>query len=104
MIGSHGRLSSCTLCLPVHSSPPVLGCAILQGLGATILRNTPANSVYLGSFEVLKQEASRRLDLPVSKLPAWAVVGSAGVGGILYWWAHAPTGGQGASAAGSGGQ
>ena len=27
-----------------------------QGLGPTILRNTPANSIYLGSFEVLKQQ------------------------------------------------
>ena len=25
-----------------------------QGLGATVLRNVPANSVYLGSFEFLK--------------------------------------------------
>lgn len=25
-----------------------------QGLGATILRNVPANSIYLGSFEYLK--------------------------------------------------
>lgn len=24
-----------------------------QGLGATLLRDTPANSIYLGSFEVL---------------------------------------------------
>lgn len=27
-----------------------------QGLGPTILRNTPANAVYLGSFEVFKQK------------------------------------------------
>jgi solute carrier family 25 carnitine/acylcarnitine transporter 20/29 len=27
-----------------------------QALGPTILRNAPANSIYLGSFEVLKQQ------------------------------------------------
>ena len=30
-----------------------------QGLGATIVRNTPANSIYLGSFEVLKQQFAK---------------------------------------------
>ena len=30
-----------------------------QGLGPTILRNTPANSIYLGSFEVLKKEFAK---------------------------------------------
>jgi hypothetical protein len=74
-----------TLTHTLSTRHPFCLLAPLQGLGATILRNTPANSVYLGSFELLKQEASRRLDMPVAKLPAWAVIGSAGVGGILYW-------------------
>ena len=30
-----------------------------QGVGATIVRNTPANSIYLGSFEVLKQQFAK---------------------------------------------
>lgn len=29
-----------------------------QGLLTTIVRNTPANSIYLGSFEVLKKRAA----------------------------------------------
>lgn len=29
-----------------------------QGLATTIVRNTPANSIYLGSFEVLKKRAA----------------------------------------------
>lgn len=29
-----------------------------QGLGATLVRNTPANSIYLGSFEVFKRRAA----------------------------------------------
>lgn len=37
-----------------------------QGLGATILRNTPANAVYLGTFEVLKGQAAQRLGCKVS--------------------------------------
>ncbi|KIY97254.1 hypothetical protein MNEG_10708 [Monoraphidium neglectum] len=56
-----------------------------QGLGATILRNTPANAVYLGTFEVLKRAASERLGTPQSELPAWVVLSSAGLGGICYW-------------------
>ncbi len=30
-----------------------------QGLGATLVRNVPANSIYLGSFEVLKDHIAR---------------------------------------------
>jgi hypothetical protein len=37
----------------------------LQGLGATILRNTPANAVYLGTFEVLKGAAAQQLGCKV---------------------------------------
>lgn len=57
----------------------------LQGLGATILRNTPANAVYLGTFEVLKRAASQQLGVAPAELPAWAVLSSAGLGGICYW-------------------
>jgi len=57
-----------------------------QGLGATILRNTPANAVYLGSFEVMKRAACERLGAASpADLPAWAVLGSAGLGGVAYW-------------------
>jgi solute carrier family 25 (mitochondrial carnitine/acylcarnitine transporter), member 20/29 len=56
-----------------------------QGLGATIVRNTPANSVYLGSFEVMKQEAAKRYNCKQSELPSYVVIGAAGLGGIMYW-------------------
>jgi solute carrier family 25 (mitochondrial carnitine/acylcarnitine transporter), member 20/29 len=59
--------------------------APFQGLGATLVRNIPANSVYLGSFEVMKIEAARRLDCSVADLPAPYVLGAAGLGGIMYW-------------------
>jgi hypothetical protein len=36
-----------------------------QGLGPSLLRNTPANAVYLGTFEVLKGQAGRRLGINV---------------------------------------
>lgn len=62
-----------------------------QGLGVTLVRNTPANAVYLGSFEVMKQEMTRRWGLASpADLPAAAVVGAAGVGGLLYWLAIFP--------------
>jgi solute carrier family 25 carnitine/acylcarnitine transporter 20/29 len=42
-------------------------CCVLQGLGATILRNTPANAVYLGTFEVLKGQAAQQLGCKVRR-------------------------------------
>lgn len=56
-----------------------------QGLGPTILRNTPANAVYLGNFEVLKRTAASRLGVPQAELPAPYIMGSAALGGISYW-------------------
>lgn len=61
-----------------------------QGLGATILRNTPANAVYLGNFEVLKRAAANQLQCPLPELPAPYVIGAAGIGGITYWLAIFP--------------
>lgn len=62
-----------------------------QGLGVTLVRNTPANAVYLGSFEVLKKKATEHYGLASpADLPAPAVVGAAGIGGLLYWLAIFP--------------
>lgn len=36
-----------------------------QGLGITIIRNVPANSVYLGSFEVMKRMAAEKYNCTV---------------------------------------
>ena len=62
-----------------------------QGLGVTLVRNTPANAVYLGSFEVIKNKLTEHYGLSSpADLPAPAVVGAAGVGGLLYWLAIFP--------------
>lgn len=62
-----------------------------QGLGATILRNTPANAVYLGTFEVLKGAAAKQLGCKSNAdLPAWAVLSSAALGAFGYWFAIFP--------------
>jgi len=62
-----------------------------QGLGVTLVRNTPANAVYLGSFEVIKNKLTQHYGLKSpADLPAPAVVGAAGVGGLLYWLAIFP--------------
>ena len=61
-----------------------------QGLFTTMVRNVPANSVYLGSFEVLKKAAAEYKGVSVPELPAGYVLGSAGFGGILYWCAIYP--------------
>ncbi len=41
--------------------------------------------MYLGSFEVFKRSLAERMQVAPSELPAWAVLGSAGLGGIMYW-------------------
>lgn len=57
-----------------------------QGLAATVLRNTPANSIYLGSFEVMKRYAAEHhYHCPTTELPAGVVLGAAGLGGLAYW-------------------
>lgn len=56
-----------------------------QGLGATLLRNTPANAVYLGSFEVMKREVAQRQGIPTTELSMPTVVLLGGTGGIFYW-------------------
>lgn len=61
-----------------------------QGLGATILRNTPANAVYLGSFEVIKRELAKFRGCNVTDLPLSVVAAAGGIGGILYWIAVFP--------------
>jgi hypothetical protein len=41
-----------------------------QGLGATLVRNTPANAIYLGSFELIKRQAAERYHCPCGPAPA----------------------------------
>lgn len=50
----------------------------LQGLSATLLRNTPANSVYLGSFEVMKQLVAQKYGCKTTELSAPVITACAG--------------------------
>ncbi len=63
-----------------------------QGLSATLLRNAPANAVYLGSFEVLKGRAASHYGCETKDLSAPVVMAAGGTGGILYWLAIFPGG------------
>eukprot|EP00891_Asterochloris_glomerata_P005968 jgi/Astpho2/5968/Aster-02449 len=56
-----------------------------QGLPVTILRNVPANSIYLGSFEVIKDQLAKSKGCTQAELPAWQVISAGGVGGLMYW-------------------
>ncbi|KAG2450018.1 hypothetical protein HYH02_000122 [Chlamydomonas schloesseri] len=56
-----------------------------QGLSATLLRNTPANAAYLGSFEVLKQKVAASYGVATTDLSAATITACAGTGGIIYW-------------------
>lgn len=61
-----------------------------QGLGATLVRNAPANSVYLGSFEVMKDQMAAYRNCKKTELPAAWVITAGGLGGLLYWLAIYP--------------
>eukprot|EP00887_Chlorella_sp_A99_P003975 scaffold11.g3975.t1 len=61
-----------------------------QGLGPTILRNAPANAVYLGSFEVLKQRFAELQGVQPKDLSLPVVGLAGGLGGVLYWLAIFP--------------
>ncbi len=73
----------------------------VQGLSATLLRNTPANSVYLGSFEVMKQLVAQKHGCKTTELSAPVITACAGgswrnVGGSR-WEGHAWEGHMGGS-------
>ncbi|GFR52096.1 hypothetical protein Agub_g14609 [Astrephomene gubernaculifera] len=56
-----------------------------QGLSATLLRNVPANAVYLGNFDVFKNAVAEHYGVRPAELSAAAVAACAGVTGISYW-------------------
>jgi solute carrier family 25 (mitochondrial carnitine/acylcarnitine transporter), member 20/29 len=61
-----------------------------QGFGPTLVRNAPANGIYLGSFEVMKQRAATHLGCDPKDVPAAVVLGAGGLGGTFYWLAIFP--------------
>ena len=61
-----------------------------QGLGATILRNTPANCIYLGSYEYMKAKRAEAKGCTVAELQPWEVMLAGGLGGLYYWMAVFP--------------
>lgn len=80
-------MGGCVFVFAHHApNPPSLP----QGLGVTLVRNTPANAVYLGSFEVLKNRFAKQLECAPADLPAPAIISAAGIGGLLYWLAIFP--------------
>lgn len=56
-----------------------------QGLSATIVRNTPANAVYLGNFEMMKAAYCRTYKCEPKDIPGHVVLTAAGLGGLSYW-------------------
>ena len=50
----------------------------MQGLSATLMRNTPANAVYLGNFEMMKAAYARAYDCKPTEIPGHIVLGAAG--------------------------
>ncbi|PNH07796.1 Mitochondrial substrate carrier family protein G [Tetrabaena socialis] len=88
------RLQTQSMEKPIYSG--VVDCArktvqweglggLYKGLGPTLLRNTPANAVYLGNFEVFKQLVAQRSGCSTTELSAGTITACAGLGGITYW-------------------
>lgn len=84
-----------------HHYNNVFGCArvitkhyglrgIYQGLGATLLRNTPAFSFYFG-FNELARRALARPGQSTAALEGWKYLAAGGTGGLLYWLLTYPT-------------
>lgn len=61
-----------------------------QGLGATLLRNTPANAIYLGNFEMMKAAYASKYNCAAADIPGWVVLTAAGEQLLLRGSAPAP--------------
>lgn len=61
-----------------------------QGLGPTLVRNAPANAIYLGSFEVLKRRGAEMQGCEVKDLGPATILAAGGLGGLFYWLAIFP--------------
>lgn len=49
------------------------------------MRNTPANGLFLGTFQAIKESAAVSYNCTTAELPGWVVMSGAGFGGLLYW-------------------
>ncbi|PRP89157.1 mitochondrial carrier protein [Planoprotostelium fungivorum] len=58
---------------------------LYQGFVPHVLRNIPAGSVHLGSYEMVRQHYSKKKGVPVSELPSSYSLLGGGIGGFLYW-------------------
>ncbi|KNC81926.1 hypothetical protein SARC_05777 [Sphaeroforma arctica JP610] len=64
--------------------------APFQGLTMTIIRNVPANAVYLGFYELFKNTLAERQKITVQEIPLFQNFLAGGVAGVLYWVAVFP--------------
>jgi len=62
---------------------------IYQGLSATLLRNTPAFSMYFG-FNELTRRALASPGQSTASLEGWKYLVAGGTGGFLYWFLTYP--------------
>lgn len=60
---------------------------VYQGLHATMIRNLPANALYLGFYEMTKRYMSTPGETPT----AAAILSAGSVGGVAYWALCYPT-------------
>ena len=58
---------------------------VYQGLGATVLRNVPAVSLYFGVYESVRRALAQRSGRRVDQLGTGEVLLAGAVGGFAYW-------------------
>ena len=59
-------------------------------MGVHLLRNLPAGSIHLGSFELIRLHYAKKQGIPVSNLDMGVNLLAGGVGGFLYWFIFFP--------------
>jgi solute carrier family 25 carnitine/acylcarnitine transporter 20/29 len=57
---------------------------VYQGLGATMLRDSPANALYFGFYEWTKKLLCKP-GQSTNELEAWKVLSAGAAGGVAYW-------------------
>ncbi|EGC38719.1 hypothetical protein DICPUDRAFT_75670 [Dictyostelium purpureum] len=58
---------------------------VFQGLGATFVRDIPANAFYFGAYEYVRKVFATANNINVDQLSSLQIMAAGGAGGVSYW-------------------
>ncbi|KAN0021974.1 hypothetical protein ACTFIU_004123 [Dictyostelium citrinum] len=58
---------------------------VFQGLGATLVRDIPANACYFGAYELCREVLASNNNISVNQLSSLQIMAAGGAGGVSYW-------------------